>query len=454
MWNFNNKKGFLIGMAVGIGVSPLFTIWNVRIVSVDFSQPGSMSIKYESTQETKMSDVNNIEATGVLLEPTTESGQLQTNDSKVAVEELPESNTISLTDNSGEKDIGSEEFIPLDPEFSLHQKKGSWGWHHLTGLEAKQDILANQNVCKKPFEHCCLGQGRQQVVKMDDHEALWKLKNRDDESLQLGTFADVLNQYPAELSKESMCTFAFFGDSLSSDTAMGAVCETLRLGYKLKSCDTLRMGAEGVYGDDMHYACEENRYNNNGATASSHFLLENENSSSCPSVLIAFEQQINLGMTYLPSAILELGGILIFNWGVHCNADDGCLDMALDSLLKSAADDTYRHWRFMFRENEPQHFATPGGLYQMGHATPEDHTCANFRGRIDTWRNTKVAKMIEDWDMKEQIPVLPISSALEPLISLHYNGPSIEIGDCTHYVYDPHRLDVTWDALLTVLQGK
>ena len=430
MWNFKNKKGFLIGLVVGIGVSQLFTM-----ISVDFTQPGSISTKDKSTQEIMMSDRNNTETTG-------------------AVEELPKSNIIPLTDNSGEKNVGSEEVIPLDPEFTLHQKKGSWGWHHLTGEEAEQDILANQSVCKKPFEHCCLGQGRQQVVKVDDYEALWKLKNTDDESLQLGTFGDVLNHYPAGLSKESMCPFAFIGDSLSSDTAMGAVCETLRLGYKLKSCDPLRMGAEGVYGKDLHVACEENRYNNNGTTASVHFLLENENSRSCPSVLIVFEQQADLGMTYMPSAILELGGIVIFNWGVHCNADDGCIDNVLSPLLQSAADQKYPHWRFMFRESEPQHFATPGGLYHKDHAVPEDHTCANFRGRIDNWRNIKVVKMIEDWDMKEQIPVLPISSALEPLISLHYDGPSLPLGDCTHYVYNPHRLGVTWDALLTVLQGE
>ena len=481
MWNFNNKKGFRICLIVGtsIGVSQFFTNWNnIRMNSVDFTQPGSISTKDKLTQETIMSDGNNMETTGVILEPKTESRQQQSNafvdtqeslpvddtpaelepqeefNAQVAVEELPKSNNsnLEITDNSGEKNVGSEEVIPLDPEFSLHRKIGSWGWHHLTGEEAEQDILANQSVCKKPFEHCCLGQGRQQVAKVDDYDALWKLKNTDDESLQLGTFGDVLNHYPAGLSKESMCTFAFFGDSLSADTAMGAVCETLRLGYKLKSCDPLRMGAEGVYGEDLHYACEENRYNNNGTTASVHFLLENENSRSCPSVLI--EQQIDLGMTNMPSAILELGGILIFNWGVHCNADDGCLDNVLSPLLHSAADEKHGHWRFMFRESEPQHFATPGGLYHKDHAVPEDHTCANFRGRIDNWRNIKVVKMIEDWDLKERIPVLPISSALEPLISLHYDGPSIPTGDCTHYVYDPHRLDVTWDALLTVLQGK
>ena len=176
MWNFKNKKGFLIGLVVGIGVSQLFTM-----ISVDFTQPGSISTKDKSTQEIMMSDRNNTETTG-------------------AVEELPKSNIIPLTDNSGEKNVGSEEVIPLDPEFTLHQKKGSWGWHHQTGEEAKQDILANQSVCKKPLEHCCLEQGRQQVVKVDDYEALWKLKNTDDESLQPG-----ITDLPYSISTYSLC---------------------------------------------------------------------------------------------------------------------------------------------------------------------------------------------------------------------------------------------------------
>lgn len=361
------------------------------------------------------------------------------------VEDLSESNKKPFTDNSAvERTVDSKEFVPLDPEFTLHQKKGSWGWRHLTGEEATQEFHANQNVCKKPFEHCCLGQGRQPFSKMDGLEALWKLENADDKSLQLGTFGDVLKHYPSGLKKESMCTFAFFGDSLSSDSAMGAVCETLRLGYKLKSCNTSGMSGDNLYGDDRHYSCEENRYN---GTEASHFLLENEKSSSCPSVLIVFQYRMSYNITSLSASITELGGILIFNWGVHCNFDDGCLEATLAPLLRDAADDAYQHWRFMFRETEPQHFATQGGLFLQGEMKPHHRNCSDFRGRINTWRNIKVVKMIEDLGLTEKVTILPISSALESLTKLHHGA------DCTHYCYDPHRLDVTWDALLTALQG-
>lgn len=375
----------------------------------------------------------------------TESPSLSPSTRHSVVEDLPKSNKTPLIDNStGERTVDSKEFVPLDPEFTLHQKKGSWGWHHLTGEEAAQELLANQNVCKKPFKHCCLGQGRQQSSKMDGLEALWKLKNTDDESLQLGTFGDVLKHYPVGLSKESMCTFAFWGDSLSSDSAMGAVCEALRLGYKLKSCSTSGMDGGQLYGDDSHYSCEENRYN---GTEAAHFLLENDESSSCPSVLIVFWFDLSNGITSFPASIVELGGILVFNRGVHCNSDDGCLEAQLSPLLSDAADDAYQHWRFMFRETEPQHFATQGGLFLQGKMQPHHHICSDFRGRINTWRNIKVIKMIEDRGLTEKVNILPISSALESLTNLHYGT------DCTHYCYDPHRLDVTWDALLTALQG-
>jgi len=383
----------------------------------------------------------------VAIEPSPE--EQQTDSQAVAIEQAPiaperqqETNSKAVVMN-----FNSTEFVPMDPVFSSHGKKGSWGWHLLSGEAAAQEILANQYVCNKPFEHCCLGQGRQQVVKMDPHKALWKLINTDDQSLQLGTFGDVLKHYPAGQSQDSMCSFAFFGDSLSSDSAMGAVCEALRMGYTLKSCDTLRMGAMGVYGDDLNYTCDENRYND-----APHFLLEKEDSISCPRVFIAFEQDIINNMAFMPPAIVELGGLAIFNWGVHCNTDDGCLEQVLTPILNNAADETYQNWRFMFREQEPQHFAFPGGVYPKSIATPEHHICSNFHGRINNWRNKEVANIIEARNLTKQIATLPISAALEPLVGLHYEGPLIKYGDCTHYVYDPHRLDVTWDALLTVLQ--
>ena len=73
-----------------------------------------------------------------------------------------------------------------------------------------------------------------------------------------------------------MCAFAFFGDSLRLDTVMGAICKALRMGYALKSCNTLKMGAMGVHRDDLQYTCNENRYTDKEDTSLSHFLLEKE----------------------------------------------------------------------------------------------------------------------------------------------------------------------------------
>ena len=84
MWNFNNKIGFPIGLVVGICVSQLLTM-----ISVDFTQPGSISTKDKSTQEIMMSDRNNTEATGVILELETESGQQKSNAFVDTQESLP-----------------------------------------------------------------------------------------------------------------------------------------------------------------------------------------------------------------------------------------------------------------------------------------------------------------------------------------------------------------------------
>ncbi len=342
-------------------------------------------------------------------------------------------------------------------------------WVRLSPLEIQQIQASNQKSCKNPFQHCCLGQCRQERLKMDPNESLWKPVFRSSSSSttrQLKTFLDVMDYYGATVnnqSKTTPCTIVFGGDSLSADHTMDAVCRLIEDGYELKSCNPA-IGSE-LYGADINVACPENKYPDRA-----HFLLEHENhhpttttataSATCPEVLIlsTFEippSGIRPWFQQPPDKVMtendDWGGLVIFNWGARCKTKrdiESCLSRELEPYLELAKDATIaQRWKFVLRETEPQHFNIDGGLYfsHLKH-NPSFFECSQFQGSADNFRNQALMELLENHNLSSTIPVIPLFSALEPLTQLHFEGE-----DCTHYCYDPMRFWVTWEGLYNVL---
>mmetsp|Transcript_50994 Transcript_50994/g.75677 ORF Transcript_50994/g.75677 Transcript_50994/m.75677 type:complete len:429 (+) Transcript_50994:166-1452(+) len=317
-------------------------------------------------------------------------------------------------------------------------------WIRPSSTEIEQIKASNSKSCRQPFQHCCLGQCRQEMYKIDGNKALWKPvhSNSSNEKTQLHQLSDVLEYYGTTLkesgSKTTSCNLLFFGDSLSSDHSMGAVCQLIEDGYELKSCST-RIGGP-PYGADRQFQCTENKY-----PTIPHFLFQNERRATCSEVLIINLRDIT---AFFQGTYFEWDGLFIFNWGVHCNDKNvTCISSALERVLSLAKDDQFRKWKFIYREHEPQHFNSNDGLYERV-GLRFILNCSLFHGTtLDNWRNDAVVEILERHNLTAKVPVLPMFSSLGPLKQIHYNGV-----DCTHYCYNPLRFWVTWDGLYNVLK--
>ena len=296
--------------------------------------------------------------------------------------------------------------------------------------------------CSHPFKHCCLGQCRVEQGRLQLKEDVPLLKNRPfvNLSFALGYFAKHIQK-----NQSKPCNFLFFGDSLSSDHAMGATCHLLSAGYTLKSCNNAFGGPQ--YGSDAKIECEANFY-----PALPHHVLENDLATSCQRVTIGYVPGAVGNSSYfaqtLKSAkeVHEAGGLIIFNWGVHCNVRNvscisGVLSSSILPMLKGENSNDFRQWNFLFRETEPQHFEAPGGLFISPNPNPQ--SCSGRK--VDNWRNEEAHMFLSAHNLTQQIPTIAIFDALAPLTQLH-RPP-----DCTHYCYSPSRLDITWDGLMEAL---
>ena len=340
-------------------------------------------------------------------------------------------------------------------------------WVRPSPLEIQQLQASNQKSCKNPFQHCCLGQCRQEKLQIDPNESFWKPVFRDNNSSPrqqrpLKTILDVLDYYGSTVHKNnsssssstSPCTIVFGGDSMSSDHTMDVVCRLIEDGYELKSCHPAIGGA--LYGADVNVTCPQNKYPDRP-----HFLLEHNDPNTlrtCPEVLIGStyecpSKSIRKWFQEPPPTISEndWGGLVIFNWGARCKTKqdiESCLFQELEPYLQLAKDATMgQKWKFIYRETEPQHFNIDGGLYYS--RWKENATffeCSRFQGSADNFRNQVALQLLEQHNLSKSIPVIPLFSALEPLTQLHFQGE-----DCTHYCYDPMRFWITWEGLYNVL---
>ena len=117
----------------------------------------------------------------------------------------------------------------------------------------------------------------------------------------------------------------------------------------------------------------------------------------------------------------------------------------LNPYLQLAKDEALtQRWKFIYRETEPKHFNTPGGVYDPSLDQRTRNKGSQFQGPADNFLNQVALKLFQQHNWT--IPTIPTFSALEPLKQLHKNGI-----DCTHYCYDPMRFLVAWEGLYNAL---
>ena len=198
--------------------------------------------------------------------------------------------------------------------------------------------------CSNPmFRHCCLGQCRQERLSVAPDRVKYQYtSNNGAKSVTshryqnldppLPYIVDVLNCHWSRRHRESPskdadpCNILFVGDSLSSDHAMAVGCELSAFGYRLVSCNPF-FGGIKKYGNDSSVNCTKNLY-----PSHPHFMFEKTESTTYKSMC----KSINVMVSFLkPSTVNSVlstldSGIALFNWGVHCNEHETCLQEYLE----------------------------------------------------------------------------------------------------------------------------
>lgn len=314
----------------------------------------------------------------------------------------------------------------------------------------------NQDCKNQKFKHCCYGQCRKEINKIDVKKVLWKWntdENREGEQStgnrrHLANLTDVLEYMERrKINRDKSCNINFAGASLSKDHVMAATCQlTNNAGYELTSCNTTDHLGKKSYGTDSEVSCQSSDYD------IPHFVFENKEAKACPKVVVSWislkrKQKYvkRTMMKMLRDESFENGFVNVYNWGVHCNDHDKkCLSNKIEKTLIPFVNNTkYDHWRFLFREHEPQHFNTAGGVYEEG---KKDDECSAIKGKPDNWRNEEVVNILKRHNLTKKVRIIHLFDALVPLWQLHHPA------DCTHYCYNPFRFDLTWDGMLNALK--
>lgn len=323
-------------------------------------------------------------------------------------------------------------------------------WVKLSDEESVSALRENKKICNKPYQHCCLGQGRMSSRKLPKkRDALWKWNEKRQGAKHLSNFRDLLD-YIGETRQEYPdlpCNIMFLGDSLSGDTTMASMCQLMMLGYTPLPCHELEQyfgnftkhsDRMTTYGYDRHAHCP---------SLGTRGVYINKKAKTCKTVAINYsgfdDPKQNIIHRVANHPLMKNRLVAVYNWGVHCNDyNTSCLlENAKNILIPLLNDPQFKHWTFLFREHEPQHFKAKGGLYQG------DKICAKIDGSADNWRNEEFVRILASYNLTKEVPIVPIFDALVPLFQLHVNG-----ADCTHYAYDPYRFDVTWDGMLQALK--
>jgi len=220
------------------------------------------------------------------------------------------------------------------------------------------------------------------------------------------------------------CVLWYIGRSLSQDQATAAICKLTSLGYEIP--DKKKCGIDDKFGL-LSGTCE----------------LASQSSQHCPKIRVRHDWQPR-GYTPNPKRDNEAGPI-IYNYGVHANSPEAIEDWMENGFRPLyddfQANDDMGRYPFMWREHEPQHFATKDGTYGGS------GTKCQGSDVYDNYRNEAAIRYFEREGLQDKIPVIKSFNALTSLDRFHLGK-----GDCTHYCYSPWRFDLTWHGIALGLQ--
>jgi hypothetical protein len=143
---------------------------------------------------------------------------------------------------------------------------------------------------------------------------------------------------------------------------------------------------------------------------------------------------------------MQQGGVIMWNWGMHCNRP-GCVTEHVQEMFSTfvqwmKTEMAFYDWDIVWRETEPQHFNTTGGIYVPTGVSRVGTACVN-QAVLDNFRNEEASAAIVQ-NVGYPIPVISLFDMLSSRAGFH----SDTSGDCTHYVYTPWRFGLTWTGLL------
>ena len=228
-------------------------------------------------------------------------------------------------------------------------------------------------------------------------------------------------------------TLYFIGDSLSSDHAMAAVCKLYSLGYEIEACNSNAIGGD-QYGEHDKNVCAEISQQQQEETPVVYFNMVS--SSNPKRIRIKYLNLLQYSGNETNIFLHDESGVIVYNWGVWANSRDEMREHLSSHFANFYTRTDPNQFIFTWREHEPQHFDTAGGVYKDGVGGQcKDLDC------YDNFRNVEVGEYFERTGLLEKIPIVRIFDALIPLHEFHYAG------DCTHYCYSPWRFDVTWHGI-------
>jgi len=337
----------------------------------------------------------------------------------------------------------------------------------LRETQALEPECRNRTNCS----HCCLGQCHQvRFHHQKPRNLLYKYVGKG--GREMSTMRVLIQEtklhlfrsspdpdqegYGSKVGDSDTCNIFFLGDSLSHDTAVAAICQTLLLKdeygrylYAISSCNPSAWGE-----NSMNPFCDSTRhpqkYSHLGYIE---FERTNNDPSLCQRVMLIkiglwdpYKAQPTLGVSLVFDELATLSinkGLMIWNWGVWCNnPGDLCIANVMNhTLLPAVNDPRFSDWHHMWRETEPQHFNTPDGSFSPlvpNYCIPSWHP--------ETWRNAEAKRFLQNNNLQTTVSWIPIAEPLTSRWQFHY--PT----DCTHYCYTPWRLHITWDGIVHALR--
>ena len=211
------------------------------------------------------------------------------------------------------------------------------------------------------LKRCCVGQCRKSntIIRSDEpaYEGLF-LKPDMPDLVSMPSMLEHLHVFVQQQNLERInsnprygrahpidtCVLWYIGQSLTQDQASAAICKLTSLGYEIpnkKKCDI--NDKDGLLSGTCELSSQSNQY--------------------CPKIRVRHTWH-DIWQRKRAS-ILDEAGPIIYNYGVHANS----LEEFDEWMEKKFTDDDFQvidqvgRYPFMWREHEPQHFATKDGSY-------------------------------------------------------------------------------------------